>query len=516
MVEIKEGMEWPPSDELRFKMVEHAAWYSGDANILANYYAQVVATNFLGLPYTVDRDMFWARQIRNDVEIGLHVPIAGDIASTSADLLFAEPPSIKVAQAHEKNASSAFTKTQEEMDKMLDKAGFFMRIIEAAETCAAMGGAYLKMAWDSELSPYPIPVVEQADNAIPYFKFGFLRKVIFWKEIFIDTDRHHYYRLLEYCESDGSIHYELYKGSSDRLGTMIDMSALEETKDLPDVKINGLKQILCVFIPNVMPNRYFRSSYFGRSDYAGIEGLMDSLDETFSSWMKDVLLAQAKVMVPQEFLQKDSGGKFRYNVDQMLYTKLDMDPTVEGNKITPVQFAIRADEFEKTSMALIERIIVSAGYSPQSFGLNIVGRAESGTALNIRERKSFSTKNKKEAYWEQALKYFVQMMLAVYKMELKGKVEADAEITTQFSDSFTNDIGEVSEAVSKIATAMAASTETKVRMLHPDWSEAEVEAEVQMVLEENGLGPMAEPDELGGEKFKIKAKGDGEEAEGEE
>lgn len=486
-------MKWPPINlQTATKIREHSAWYSGEPNNLANFYEKELAKNIFGLPYTLNRDLFWARQIKNDSEIGLHVPIAGDIASTSADLLFSESPSIKIAEAHEEKAAQSYKEAQDTLDTMLEESGFYRKILECAETCAAMGGGYIKLAWDTDLSPYPIPVVEQIDNAIPTFKFGVLTEVVFWKVVDKSEDGTKVYRLLETYAKDGTISYKLYKGNDERLGYEISMP---ENLDYEDVS-TSIKDILTVYIPNILPNRLDRSSCLGRSDYLGVEGLMDSLDETYSSWMKDILLAQGKVMIPAQYLEKSETG-FRYNIDRMIFAKLDIDPILEGNSMTSVQFAIRATEFEQTALNLLERIISSAGYSPQSFGLSIQGRAESGTALSIRERKSFATKGKKEAYWEPALKKLTSLMLALYKLELKGVVEADVSITTQFSDSITNNVTELSAAVQQISAAYAASTATKVKLLHPEWSADEVTAEVELIIKENNLGPQEEPDDFG-------------------
>jgi len=179
----------------------------------------------------------------------------------------------------------------------------------------------------------------------------------------------------------------------------------------------------------------------------------------------------------------------------MVYVKMDVDPVaIEGNKVTPIQFEIRSEQFSQTCLNLLERIVSSAGYSPQSIGLGIEGRMESGTALRIMERKSFTTKNKKECYWELALKKLSKLMLALYKMELGGKVEADVTITTAFSDSISNDITETGAALQQIAQAMAASTETKVRLLHPEWAEPEIKTETDAIIKENGLMQVTEPD----------------------
>ena len=490
---IKENMAWPPTNFLYWKLMEHSAWYSGDAEILANFYTDYLYKNLQELPYPLrNGESFWGRQIKNQGEIFVHVPIAGDIADTSANFLFSEAPIVKIAQAHENRAPQSYKDSQSELDKVLIGNSFFTRILEGAEACSALGGVYLKVAWDNEISEYPIPVIVQADRAIPEFKFGILTAVTFWKVVDASDSGDKVYRLLERYEK-GLISYRLFLGTSDRLGKEVDLSSHSETAELKTIET--VDALLAVYIPNVLPNRLDRSSYLGRSDYSGIEGLMDSLDEVYSSWVKDVVVAQAKLLIPESFLKSTDGGK-RYNVDQMLYVKLDIDPiTLNGtNGITPQQFAIRSDDFEKTSLNFLERIITSAGYSPQSFGLNIQGRAESGTALSLRERKSFSTKGKKENYWGPALKKFVKLMMLVYVNELNGKLDVDVDVNVSFNDGITNDLLELSSSVKMISDALAASTDTKVRILHPEWDEDQIQLEVKRVLEENGIGQAALPD----------------------
>lgn len=486
-MQIKENMLWPPMNMLYWKMAEHSAWYSGDPTILANFYAGYTNYNFLGLPHELPvGETFWGRAIKNKNNIVIHVPIAADLAETSSNFLFSESPRIKVLEANEANASSIYKTTQEELDNMLLESMFYSKILEAAETCAGIGGIYIKIAWDQEISEYPIPVVEQADKAIPEFKFGILQAVTFWKNIKIDKKGNRVYRLLERYEK-GLISYTLYEGSSDRLGNKIDLKVLEETKDLPDT-IETVDELLVVYIPNILPNRLDRNACLGRSDYLGIEMLMDSLDQVYSSWMKDIVLAQGRILLPESWFKKQE-GVMKFNVDKSIYVQLDIDPvSVNGEKVTAQQFDIRAEQFEKTSLNLLERIITSAGYSPQTFGLNIEGRAESGTALSMRERKSFSTKNKKEQYWGSAIKRLVQLMLLVYSEELGGNVEVNSSVNIEFSDAVSNNMNELSTSVKMLADAIAISTETKVRMLHDDWDEEQVLQEVEKIKEENGIG----------------------------
>jgi hypothetical protein len=54
------------------------------------------------------------------------------------------------------------------------------------------------------------------------------------------------------------------------------------------------------------------------------------------------------------------------------------------------------------------------------------------------------------------------------------------------ADSLTPDISELAGSVQAIANAHAASTETLVRMLHPEWDEDQVQQEAQKIQEEAG------------------------------
>src|SRR5690606_24064631 len=226
----------------------------------------------------------------------------------------------------------------------------------------------------------------------------------------------------------------------------------------------------------------------------GAEAMMDALDEVWTSWLRDIRLGRARLIVPEEYLERRGDGKFVFDVDQEVFTPLDMAPT-DGQGITAAQFAIRTEEHAKTALDLLERIVSAAGYSPQSFGLQIFGRAESGTALRIRERKSLTTKQKKERYWKSNLADVLEQMLIIDR-EVFGRPTPIYRPRVDFDDSIADDPKEIAESVDLLARAKAASIETRVRMLHPDWTDAEVKAEVETILAEEGMR-MPDPMQIG-------------------
>lgn len=487
---IKEGMQWPPMDLERYKMKEHSTWYSGEAELLANFYFDNDLQNYMQLNYgTRNNNKFWARQIKNQSNFFIHVPVANDIAETSSAFLFGETPLIRFS-----SGSEAMKEAQSTLDKMLTDSGFYQKLVEGAEVASAIGGVYMKVAWDSEVSEYPIPVIAQCEQAFPTFKFGKLVKVTLVYEV--SNDGSTVFRLAETI-SKGKIENVLYRGSADNLGSIADLGECEATKDMQPT-VDTADVMTCFFIPNMLPNKLNRLSPMGRSDYQGQETLMDALDEVFSAWMVDVQIARGKIHVPSGYVKEiGANGKTKFNIDTMMYEELDVDPTAMTDPVKATQFEIRAEQFEKTCLNLLDRIITSAGYSPQSFGLNIAGRAESGTALNVRERKSFSTTSKKQSYWEPAIKGIVKTMCVIYNTFLGGKLVNDLEVNVEFMDSVSNNLTEVSNSVKTLSDAKALSTDTKIRMVHPEWTDEQVQEEVERILNDEQAGmPQDNPEDL--------------------
>ena len=489
ITKIKEQMSWPPSDIERYKMQEYNAWYCGEPEVLADFYFNSDLKNYLNLNYgTRNSNRFWARQIKNNSHFFIHVPVANDIAETSSAFLFGESPIIRFAVD-----SEGMKENQKQLDDMLTKSGLFMRLVEAAEISSAIGGVYLKVAWDSDLSDYPIPVIAQCEQAFPTFKFGKLVRVTLVYEL--SNDGSTVYRLAETIEK-GKITNELYQGSADNLGNKVSLSSCEESKELEET-VDTADVMTCIYIPNLLPNKLNRQSPMGRSDLHGIETLMDALDETFSSWMNDVQIARGKLHIPSGYLKQSADGTGTFDIDKMAYEEIDVDPTAMTKPIEATQFAIRSAEFEQTCLNLLDRIITSAGYSPQSFGLNIAGRAESGTALNVRERKSFATTNKKQSYWESGLKEFINAMCIIKNEFLGGNFTCELDVNIAFSDGISNNMSEISNSVKTLSDAKAISTDTKVRMVHPEWTDEQVEQEVERILNDESAGmPMDNPEDL--------------------
>ncbi len=400
---------WPPLRENGGDLDTWAAWYSGDPQRLtADAQPQQNRTARL---------FFWKRRTPvGKPQSGLHMPLAGELASVSADLLFGDAFDLTVA---DKAAAKR-------LDELRSDTSLQNKLLEGAETCAALGGAYLRASWDKGLADEPFLTTMLPDHAVPEFRYGRLTAVTFWREAAGDAQKGVVLRHLERHER-GVILHGLYRGEKDLLGHAIDLKASPDTEGLeavitlPDALA---KRLAVAYVPNVLPDKRRPTSPQGRADVEGCESLLDALDETYTSWMRDIRLGKSRIVVPADALEPavfggGRGAGKRFDADREVFTELEVDP--QHMDITPVQFDLRTAEHAETALHLFERIVSEAGYSPQTFGLKIEGRAESGTALRLREARTFKTMARKQRYWAPALADACELLLILDGGDLRSR-----------------------------------------------------------------------------------------------
>jgi A118 family predicted phage portal protein len=450
------------------RLQEWRVWYSGDTLQLKSFYQADQSASF------------WKRIANSQTKYGLHIPLAGDIASTSSDLLFSEIPEI----TFDNNP-----KGQERVEYFINESGFQNRLIEASEICAALGGVLLKLDTDPQLTDIPILSIVAPTQAILVFKRNRLWEVTTFRVVRMEDNNNTIYRLFEERKriSGGiTVTYRLYKGDATRTGTPVGLESIDETKRLNlkpvTYEIDGLG---IVYVPNILPNRLDLNLQQGISDYSGVVPLMDALDETWTSLMREIRLAKSTIFVDEELLE---GGKL--DLDQEAYVKLKIsDMRLQKDAYKPIdhiQPELRIEEYLKAATELTADIISRSGYAPQTFGFRVEGRAETGTALRIRERKSLMTRGKKSRYWHDAIGWLLYDMQRLdIASGLQQRYEP-AEVTVTMQDSITPEPREEAETIRALKQAEAMSIETSVRRINPDWSDDKILEEVNRIKMEKG------------------------------
>ena len=447
------------------------------------YYRQNIASysgDRIELNATSNDGMFWRRQSK----CKMHVPIAADIAAISANLLFSEEPSFTCYdEATEDNES----KQQHRLDELVAKNNLHGTLNEAAESCAALGDVYLKLNYRKDEIDYPVISTVPADAAWPEYLLGVLKGIHFFSVLKHDLQTGIITRVYELYEP-GKITMAIYEGDNETLGRDLGDSALTQYGFEREIR-PPVDDMMAVHIPNIRPNRRYRDMYMGRSDFDGLRDQMDSLDEAYSSWMRDIRLGKARTIVPAEYLKRKpqemldglaQSASWEFDPDVETYVTIDMQDS-SGNTpgITLQQFAIRSSEYAATCDELMRNIVSMAGYAPQTFGMDITGMAQSGTALHIREKKSYDTRGKKQTYWKSPLEAIMTAMVHLDSVLWPDKgSDRDDQVKVKFADSAANDINTLSSAVQMLVAANSISIEARTEMLHPDWTMKQIAEEV--------------------------------------
>lgn len=472
--------------ERRTYIRKHKATYSG-------LHSELAATAYTG--------SFWKRKGKAKI----HVPLAADIAAASADVLFGNPPRCRI---YDDDQETEEEDKQNRLDLILRANGFEGMIQEAAEAGAVIGDVYLKCNWDSKKLSVPSIRYVSGDEALPEYRLGKLVCVHFFTVIKTEIKTGRVWRMYERYEP-GSIWSMVYCGDASSLGE-------EHPGKLADYGVDEYVPVpgggmLAVHIPNMKPSRV-RSQDYGRSEFEGMRDMLDSLDEAWSSWMRDIRLAKSRMIVPAEYLRKREGvdngamfsdNRFSYEFDSDVEIYVALDIANDKNMtITPNQFAIRSAEHAATVESLIKNIISMCGYSPQTFGIDINGQASSGTALMIREKKTYQMRSKKLNYWSQPLESFLTAVLQldaeIYHIP---NVHPADRVIVDFPEAMSTDISTMASAVKMMHDAQAITTKTAIKMLHPDWEQGQIEEEAAQALLEFGIAEpsaIAEQGELEG------------------
>lgn len=501
--------QWPPAAvaDLMTTMGEWDAWYTGSTHRLTDLYARqtALATRSPGVVGRLRR-WFWGEPANSAAspQAKVHIPLAADICQASSDLLFGDPPTVKIEDP----------KAQARLDLIFGSGDAHQALAGAAETAAALGGVFVRVVWDTDVAPHPFLARVDADRAIPEFRWGRLVAVTFWRVV---KEKHTaVWRHLERHELDalgvGIVRHSLHVGTATALGNLEPLGALPETAplaavaDADGVVSTGSPGLDVAYVPNQTPNRAWRhhpiGAHLGRSDLDGIESLLDRFDEAWSSWMRELRIGKARIVAAQSALDDNGpGAGATLDLDREVYEAVNTPPgaadTGDGLPIRAVQFAIRVEEHRATCQELLEQILRSAGYSAQTFGADESGGAMTATEVQARERRSFTTRKRKLRPWVGALEALAAKALAIDAAVFgQPAPPADKPVSVTFAPAVQEAPEAIARTVQAMRQATAMSIETAVRMQHPEWSEPDVTAEVDRIRQEQGV-PAPDPDVLG-------------------
>lgn len=488
-IEYADGAAWPPKpyDRAREDMHRFATWVAGDTLELQAIYQQGkfrrnTANN--GVFTSANQNYFWGRTNTQN-SYTRHMSTAAGIVAASADLLFSKAPTFTLHPDDENE------KAQERLDLIFNGEEWAQELLEAGENASVYGGVFLRPWWDKDVIDHVVPAHVPANQAIPEWHYNRLKAVTFETIVSPPSD-HIVIRHLERHEP-GVIFHAVYKGTKNNLGERISLGDSELTawaKDLPDGAIHtGIDRLDVVYIPNARPSRLWENtpqlSNLGRSDIEIIEQELDALDETYSSWLRDVTNGKSRIFLEENMLQDlgvGRGGAFDPEQEVFVETRPTLgSAATAGQGITQSQFPIRWQEHAQTIAEIQSHILRAVGISADEFADGTLSVGVTATEINARSAQSERTRRKKINFWKAPLAQFVKNVLEIDARQFKtGAVLTNPPIVT-FPTKSTQSQQELVNLVTAARGSNLMSTETGVRSLNPDWSEDEVQAELERI-----------------------------------
>ena len=523
-------------DAFTKRIYEYKLWSMGNAGALCWFYR--TENGKFGKYDFNKRNYFWARVPTSRRMV--HCGIPALISTRMADILFkngvkvnaivyktAEGDSLTEDKTAEKKANEFLSAT------LIPKLNLQSNLQTASVNESWGGHCFFRLSHDISVSAYPILETFDITKCEIVKKRGITQAIVFknWYGY-----NHKTYRLDEIYstteDGDGCITYKLFTldGSTEK---ECDLLAIPQTHSLFYSNGNGnengvhldeeqrfvykgLKGMLAFEKPNKTPSQEFASSDYGASDYEGAIDEFDALDEITSANIREIRTNETKRYIPDTMIaERDEDGMplpFDEFCDAFKTVKGDPDQDAQ-NKIETSSIADKTESFLSKWKTVLSIVCNKAKISPYSLGITWLEAVGPSAESQVeRNKTTLDMRKGKLELWEVLLKDLILRALqlnAWMRKNVDGVEESQRQDGipdidfTQGNTSLQLDFGDyVSESVTQrittwsgAKTARVASTDEAVRQIHPDWTEKQVQDEVNIIRFEDGVS-MDNPDNL--------------------
>lgn len=387
------------------------------------------------------------------------VPLAAEMARLSSQLLFsAEPKFVNEAQE----------KVTERVVEANDPGEFFL---DSGEHVAVQGYGGLRVIRDEQVADVPLVTHVAANRCVFRLRHGrFVTGGYVVVERRPDPFRDEVWRLVE-DHGPGKIERALYKGNKTSLGSTVPHARWpEEFSGLPE-RTDTRMDAPTLYRWNNVPG--------GWSDLARLDSLFDRLNEAESIGV-DKLRKSTPVVVVDRKLSDKQG---RVKLHGVIFTGGSSSVAGEGvaKTVETIMREMDAEAHKLYVAHLRDSILMYGGYSLASWGLDNGGSADSGKALRLRQQRTLLTKAGKERSARAAI---TAAFAAACCWSENARDPKPYLPDLQFGDGLPRDPVEDAQVIATKKGAEIVSDEQGLRELHPEWTQKQIDEELERLEEE--------------------------------
>lgn len=519
-----DGTDWPPTDyAAALRQVEKdSAWLTGDLPAIRNQLrgdqpkayqspAQfnggvvgAVARTVLGRP----------AQSGGVAAIDRHLPVAADLVATAANHLAGDPVKftlheddrevITTDDAGNETIIPGNTKAAQALADLTSPDVFAAELLGAAMKIGGHGFHYARIVWNFSVSPDPWIEWVDGDQAYAEYANGRQVAVTFWDTY---VEKNTVYRLLQ-RHTPGYIEYGLYEGTTAKLGRRVPVTDHPKTANLAElinedsVMATGIDKITARQFINLERNVEWRKDpqlrYYGVSDVGRGGDIWADIDLAWTEMLHEMTSARHRLMVSADLLttgQPGSGSSFEIMRDVF---PLSTGGDVDGKPlIQSVQPEMRIDKYMLVVEAASRKAIDAVGQSPIAVGMDPQAGGEmTATETRTRWAKTLQTFKGKSRNFRAGL----SELLTAY-LHLHAAINKYAPPTKPVDVSIVEPVQETdldkARTLGELRSHNLASIHHGVTTLHPEWTPAQIDAEVERIIAEMQGSAPADPFDVG-------------------
>jgi len=381
---------------------------------------------------------------------------AGLISKICADLLFGEQ--IRIIAGEEES------KEQQAVDTIFTDNNLHTRCYEMALSGSWRGDCVLKARFGKyrDWSEGEQAIIESVPGHIffPHLNGDNIQEMtgctLAWEKKIGDRKY-----LRKEIHLPGKIQNQLWLLDGSKIRHQVQLSVLDEYKELPEEQETGYPGLLVEHVPNWRLDDMF----WGISDYVDLESMFDELNNRVSKISRILdKHSDPKLILPPGLMNYDQKQQRWYIAKEDLQV-VEVDQS-EGNTDLP-RYLVWDAQLEaafKQIDKILELLMMMSEVSPAAFGMDKNGIAESGRALKFRFIRTLAKVNRKKLYFDQGLKnilYAAQVLDVTH-----GKGSYDPQLPRiEWADGLPADQLEQTEIETNRMAAGNTSLESSVRRL---------------------------------------------------